>query len=50
VDTYFLRQGFRDGSAGFAIATMAGHYVCLKYKKLWRMAHPPKDSVPAAER
>jgi glycosyltransferase involved in cell wall biosynthesis len=37
LETYLFRQGFRDGREGFAIATMAGHYVCLKYKKLRRM-------------
>ena len=36
-ETYFLRQGFRDGFQGFAIAVMAGFYVFLKYAKLWKM-------------
>ena len=34
LETYLFRQGFRDGPEGFAIARMAGYYVCLKYKKL----------------
>ena len=34
LETYLFRQGFRDGPQGLAIAAMAGHYVCLKYKKL----------------
>ena len=39
LETYVLRQGFRDGPEGFAIARMAGYYVCLKYKKLRYIEH-----------
>jgi glycosyltransferase involved in cell wall biosynthesis len=37
-ETYVLRQGFRDGRAGWLIARLAGYYVCQKYEKLWQMA------------
>ena len=37
-ETYFFRQGFRDGFAGLVIAWMAGYYVHQKYAKLWRLA------------
>ncbi len=36
-ETYFLRQGFRDGFQGLVIAVMAGFYVFLKYAKLWKL-------------
>ena len=47
LETYLLRQGFRDGAAGLAIATTAGHYICLKYKKLWNMARAGEGSMNA---
>lgn len=37
-ETYFFRQGFRDGGPGLAIAAMAGYYVFQKYAKLGRLA------------
>ena len=33
--TYALRQGFRDGTAGLAIAGFAAYYVFLRQMKLW---------------
>ena len=39
VESYFFRQGFRDGFPGLVIAGMAAFYVFLKYAKLWQMAH-----------
>jgi glycosyltransferase involved in cell wall biosynthesis len=36
--TYFLQQGFRDGTAGWHIAGMAARYVFLKYSKLRALA------------
>jgi glycosyltransferase involved in cell wall biosynthesis len=33
--TYLLRQGFRDGAAGLAIAGFAAYYVFLRQMKLW---------------
>lgn len=47
-ETYFLRGGFLDGAAGFAIAKMAGHYVCQKYEKLWRLARSRGDQAESA--
>jgi glycosyltransferase involved in cell wall biosynthesis len=47
LETYLLRQGFRDGREGLEIATMAGHYVCLKYKKLRQMYRGRRDREPA---
>jgi glycosyltransferase involved in cell wall biosynthesis len=38
LETYFLRQGFRDGFPGLVIAAMAGYYVFQKYAKLGRLA------------
>jgi glycosyltransferase involved in cell wall biosynthesis len=35
VKTYLLRQGFRDGAAGLAIAGFAAYYVFLRQMKLW---------------
>jgi len=32
---YFLKQGFRDGLPGFAIAVASAFYVFLKYAKHW---------------
>ncbi len=37
IETYFFRQGFRDGVPGATIAAMAGLYVFLKYAKVWQM-------------
>jgi glycosyltransferase involved in cell wall biosynthesis len=34
---YFLRAGFLDGRAGFAVAALGSWYVFLKYLKLWEM-------------
>lgn len=42
IETYFLRQGFRDGRAGLVIAWMAACYVQQKYAKLWRLARGEK--------
>ena len=33
--SYLLRQGFRDGAAGLAIAGFAAYYVFLRQMKLW---------------
>ena len=42
-ETYFLRQGFRDGFQGLEIAVMAGFYVFLKYAKLWQKARGNRE-------
>ena len=38
VRTYLLKQGFRDGAAGLAIAGFAAYYVFLRQVKLWEIA------------
>jgi glycosyltransferase involved in cell wall biosynthesis len=43
-ETYFLRQGFRDGFPGAVIAGMAGFYVFLKYAKVRQMRSSPPAS------
>jgi len=50
VETYFLRQGFRDGRAGYVIARTAGRYVCQKYEKLWCMARRGGTELEASAR
>jgi glycosyltransferase involved in cell wall biosynthesis len=35
--TYVLRQGFRDGAPGLAIAGFAAYYVFLRQMKLWEL-------------
>ncbi len=37
VQTYFLKLGFLDGSAGFAIARFAAHHAFLKHLILWEL-------------
>ncbi len=32
---YFLKRGYRDGFAGFVVASLGALYVFLKYAKLW---------------
>ena len=53
LETYFFRQGFRDGFPGLVIATMAGRYVFLRYAKLWQMARgkgTPDRAATVSER
>jgi len=46
---YFLRGGFRDGTAGFVISVMNAYYVFLKFAKLWASdpARPAAPRTPA---
>jgi glycosyltransferase involved in cell wall biosynthesis len=41
---YILRQGFRDGRAGFIVSALNSFYVFLKYAKLWELQHTASDS------
>lgn len=50
VESYFLRQGFRDGQAGYVIARMAGRYVFQKYEKLWCMARRGSTELETSAR
>ena len=44
---YILKQGFREGTAGFIVAVMGTFYVFLKYAKLWEMQERRwKDAPP----
>ena len=46
VRAYVLKQGFRDGVAGFVIAVATAFHVFLKYAKLWELVqHGPE--IPA---
>jgi glycosyltransferase involved in cell wall biosynthesis len=53
LQSYFFKQGFRDGVPGLVIAGFAAYYVFLKYAKLWERenlpqgwGHPPPPSGP----
>lgn len=37
IRSYILKAGFRDGLAGFVIASLAAHHAFLKYLMLWEM-------------
>jgi (heptosyl)LPS beta-1,4-glucosyltransferase len=37
VRNYFLRAGFRDGTAGFLVSVLNSYYVFLKILKLWEL-------------
>ncbi len=40
---FILKAGFRDGLAGFSIATFAAHHVFLKYLMLWELQNRSKS-------
>lgn len=40
---FLLKQGFRDGFAGFAIATASAFHVFLKYATLWELERAESD-------
>jgi glycosyltransferase involved in cell wall biosynthesis len=42
---YFLKQGFREGFAGFYVAVTAAMYVFLKYAKLWELEREEKNGI-----
>ena len=37
LECYFLKQGFRDGLAGFIIAVSAGYSVFIRWGKVWEL-------------
>lgn len=45
VRNYFLKGGFRDGTAGLIVSMMNAHYVGLKFAKLWELCSP-STSIP----
>ncbi len=44
--SYLLKQGFRDGLAGFVIATASAFYVLLKYAKHWERVRVSSPGSP----
>lgn len=40
LECYFLKQGFRDGFAGFVIAVGAGYSVFIRWVKIWELTRP----------
>lgn len=43
---YVIERGFLDGWRGFVLATLAAHYVRLKYTKLWLLDHSSEITPP----
>ena len=43
---YVIERGFLDGWRGFVLATLAAHYVRLKYTKLWLLDHSSEIAPP----
>jgi glycosyltransferase involved in cell wall biosynthesis len=39
IRSFILKGGFRDGFAGFTIASFAAHHAFLKHLMLWEMSH-----------
>ncbi len=44
---FFLKQGFREGRAGFIVAVLGTLYVFLKYAKLWELQGRQWKDAPA---
>ena len=40
---YVLKKGFLEGLPGLIVAFLEGHYVFLKYVKLWELERTPRD-------
>jgi glycosyltransferase involved in cell wall biosynthesis len=45
IRSYILKGGFRDGFAGFTIASFAAHHAFLKYLLLWEKSHGSKTNI-----
>jgi glycosyltransferase involved in cell wall biosynthesis len=43
IRSFFLKGGFRDGLAGFIIASFAAHHAFLKYLMLWELQNRAKS-------
>ncbi len=43
IRSYVLKSGFRDGLAGWSIASFAAHHAFLKHLLLWEKQHQPKQ-------
>lgn len=48
IETYFVKQGFRDGLPGFIIAVGAAYSMFLKYAKLWEYYLKDKVEPPSS--
>lgn len=46
VRSLVLKGGFRDGLAGFSIASFAAHHAFLKHLMLWEMQQSNSEAVP----
>jgi glycosyltransferase involved in cell wall biosynthesis len=48
---FVLKQGFRDGMAGFMIAAATAFHVFLKYAKLWELGRDPatREEAPSGK-
>ncbi|MBI4601296.1 MAG: glycosyltransferase family 2 protein [Planctomycetes bacterium] len=46
---YVLKQGFREGAAGFIVAVLGALYVFLKYAKLWELRGLAWKDAPVPE-
>lgn len=42
---YVLKKGFLEGLPGFIVALLEGHYVFLKYVKLWELERNPESKT-----
>lgn len=47
---YVIQRGFLDGIPGLIVCTISGHYVFLKYAKLWAMRRGSKQPDPEKDR
>ena len=45
VETYFWKQGFRDGLPGFVIAVGASYSIFLRWAKLWELERGPHEKI-----
>lgn len=46
---FFLKGGFREGSAGLIVAIAEGYYTFMKYAKLWEMAFIAEQEKHSAD-
>ena len=44
-----LKQGFREGVAGFIVAVLGSYYVFLKYAKLWELESRAWKDAPVPQ-
>lgn len=49
IRNFILKGGWRDGLAGFSIATFAAHHAFLKYLQLWELQNSHEANGPAPD-